>query len=56
MPRLFHFAALLLLLAPLTLAGCGDTWQGLKKDTKENVEAVGKGVEKAGKKLQDVAD
>jgi predicted small secreted protein len=35
------------------LAGCGDTWQGLKKDTGENVEATGEAVEKAGEKIKE---
>lgn len=48
--------SLLVLSAPLLLAGCGDTWQGVKKDTKENVSAVGKGIEKAGEKIQKAAD
>ncbi len=35
------------------LTGCGDTWQGLKKDTGENLEAAGEAVEKAGKKIKE---
>lgn len=56
MSPLFRLAALFALVAPLTLAGCGDTWKGLKKDTKENVEAVGEGLEKAGEKIRKSAD
>tara|TARA_R110001606_G_scaffold37653_1_gene106258 strand:+ start:136 stop:300 length:165 start_codon:yes stop_codon:yes gene_type:complete len=30
------------------LAGCGDTWHGLKKDTGENLKKAGETLEKAG--------
>jgi hypothetical protein len=33
------------------LAACGDTWQGMKKDTGENMEATGEAIEKAGEKV-----
>lgn len=36
-----------------TLSGCGDTWQGVKKDTGDNIEATGKAVEKAGQKVKE---
>lgn len=36
-----------------TLAGCGDTWQGVKKDTGDNLEAAGKTVEKAGEEIKE---
>jgi hypothetical protein len=35
------------------LAGCGDTWQGVKKDTGDNLEATGEAVEKAGEKIKE---
>ncbi len=35
------------------LAACGDTWKGAKKDTGENVEATGKAIEDAGKRIKD---
>ena len=35
------------------LTGCGDTWQGVKKDTGDNLEATGKAVEKSGKKVKE---
>ncbi|MDP2018750.1 entericidin EcnAB [Hydrogenophaga sp.] len=38
----------------LTLAGC-NTWTGVKQDAKEVGTAAGKGVEKAGEKIQGVA-
>ena len=34
------------------LAGCGDTWRGMKKDTGENLEKSGEAVSGAGKKVQ----
>ncbi|MBK8907530.1 MAG: hypothetical protein IPM60_06420 [Rhodospirillales bacterium] len=33
-------------------AACGDTWRGVKKDTRDNVKATGEGVEKTGEKIQ----
>jgi predicted small secreted protein len=36
----------------LGLAACGDTWRGVKEDTRENTQAVGQGVERAGEKIQ----
>jgi predicted small secreted protein len=39
-------------LSVFVLAGCGDTWSGLKKDTGENMEATGKAIEKAGEKVK----
>lgn len=45
----------LLVLIPfaVALSGCGDTWQGLKKDTGDNMEAAGEAVEDAGKKVKE---
>jgi hypothetical protein len=38
-PKLRPLAALLMALGiSLGVAACGDTWQGLKEDTAENVE------------------
>jgi predicted small secreted protein len=42
-------------LALLGLIGCSNTWSGVKQDTRQNVDAVGQGVEKAGEKIQDAA-
>ena len=39
----------------LGLAACGQTWQGVKQDTRENTQAVGRGVERAGEKIQQQA-
>ncbi len=40
------------LLLTALLAGCGDTWRGLKKDTGENLEKTGRAIEKAGGKVK----
>ena len=40
-------------LLALTLAGCGDTWHGVKKDTSENLERAGQAIEEAGKKIKE---
>ena len=56
---------LLFVTAALALGGCGSTWQGAKKDTKENASTVGnavgtgldkagQGMEKAGEKVKEV--
>jgi predicted small secreted protein len=37
---------------PVLLAGCGDTWRGVKKDTGENLEKTGRALEKAGSKVK----
>lgn len=49
-----------MLLSPLSvlvfagvLAGCGDTWEGAKEDTKDNVEATGEVIEDTGEKIKD---
>lgn len=55
MSRANHSRRLLLALAlsaPALLAGCGDTWRGLKKDTGENLEKTGRAIEKAGEKVK----
>ncbi len=38
----------------LTLAAC-NTWSGVKQDAREAGQAAGKGIEKAGEKVQEVA-
>jgi predicted small secreted protein len=49
-------AALMLLGGIATLAACGDTWRGLKQDTRDNTAAVGRAVEKGGEKIQESVD
>jgi predicted small secreted protein len=46
---------LLAMVAVFGLAACGDTWRGVKEDTKENTQAVGRGIERAGEKIQEQA-
>jgi hypothetical protein len=46
-------AVLLSAMLIVALSGCGDTWQGVKKDTGDNLEATGKAVEKAGEKVKE---
>ena len=52
MKRIAWIAAALALSA--TLAGC-NTWTGVKQDAKEVGSAAGKGIEKAGEKIQGVS-
>jgi predicted small secreted protein len=40
----------------LNLAACSDTWQGMKQDTGQNMEAVGQSIDKAGEKVKDTAE
>jgi predicted small secreted protein len=42
-------------LLALGLAACGDTWRGVKQDTGENMEAVGKTMEGAGEDVKEKA-
>lgn len=37
----------------IAMTACSETWRGAKQDTKDNVESVGRGVEKAGEKIQE---
>ena len=48
-------ALLVLVGTSLALTACGDTWNGMKQDTSDNTAAVGRGMEKAGEKVQDTA-
>jgi hypothetical protein len=49
-PFVLNFLVLGLLV--VTLAACGDTWEGLKQDTGENVEATGRAIEKVGEAVR----
>jgi predicted small secreted protein len=44
---------LLLLMIAGAVAACGDTWSGMKQDTKDNVEATGEAMEDAGEEVKD---
>lgn len=46
----------LALVAVLGLGACGNSWRGLKQDTKENTGAVGRGIERGGEKIQDAVE
>jgi predicted small secreted protein len=46
----------LALMLGLSVAACGDTWRGMKKDTGQNMEAVGETVDKAGEKVEESAE
>lgn len=35
------------------LGACGDTWEGAKKDTGENLEKTGQAIENTGKKVKE---
>ena len=54
------FVPLMLITAALALGGCGSTWQGAKKDSKENTgtvtNAVGTGLDKAGQGMEKAGD
>ncbi|MEQ9639681.1 MAG: hypothetical protein RIM84_06605 [Alphaproteobacteria bacterium] len=46
-------ATLLALAFVGSLAACGDTWRGAKRDTGQNLEATGNAIEKAGEKVKE---
>lgn len=48
-------ALILLSFVPFVLAACGDTWRGVKEDTRDNTAATGRAVEKTGDKIQGAA-
>ena len=50
-PRRLILSFVLLCFAT-TLASCGDTWNGVKKDTGENLEATGNAMHNAGEKVK----
>ena len=46
--RSIFFNLLLLGLLTVSLAACGDTWEGVKQDTGDNLDATGEALEDAG--------
>ena len=48
-------AALFALAMAGGLSSCGDTWEGVKKDTSDVTKATGEVIEDAGEKVQDAA-
>ena len=47
--------ALVLLLGAM-LAACGSTWEGMKQDTGENLEALGGGMESTGEDIEEESE
>ena len=47
--------ALILLLGSM-LAACGSTWEGMKQDTGENLEALGGGMESTGEDIEEESE
>jgi predicted small secreted protein len=45
-------AALVALTLATTLAACGDTWRGAKKDTGENLNTTGESIDRAGDRVR----
>ena len=37
----------------LSVAACGNTWEGLKKDTSQNTQATGHALQQGGKKIDE---
>ena len=46
----------LALLVGAMLAACGSTWEGMKQDTGENLEAMGGGMESTGEEIQEESE
>ena len=44
----FLMVAIMLSGLAAALSACGDTWNGVKEDTGQNLEKTGKAIEKAG--------
>lgn len=51
-PRQSIVATLSIVALVGALAGCSNTWEGLKKDTGNNMEATGKALEKGGESVK----
>ncbi|MBS7349932.1 MAG: entericidin EcnAB [Comamonas sp.] len=51
-----HILALITLALAFTLGACSNTWTGVKEDSKKAGHATGKGLEKAGEKLQQITE
>jgi hypothetical protein len=47
---------ILILLFGSMLAACGSTWEGMKQDTGENLEAMGGGMESTGEEIQEESE
>jgi predicted small secreted protein len=51
--KYFLFGIVFLFIFSLAIAGCSNTWTGIKKDTKKAGEAIEDTYEKTKKKLED---
>ena len=46
------FGSIFLFAFAVSVAGCDDTWRGIKRDTGENLEKTGEALDKAGEKVK----
>jgi predicted small secreted protein len=46
-------ASFFVLVFAAAVSGCGDTWEGAKEDTSDNLKSTGKALDKAGDKVED---
>ena len=51
--KLLFVGIVAITLFSLTISGCSNTWQGLKKDTKKAGKAIEKAYKKTKKKIED---
>jgi predicted small secreted protein len=47
---------LLVVLGVVVLSACGNTWEGIKKDSSEAGKAIGEATESAGKTIKEAAE
>jgi predicted small secreted protein len=50
--RCLRLSVLVASLLALGLGACSETWKGVKEDTRENVQATGQALEKAGENIK----
>lgn len=48
-------ACISVLAVVLSVTACSNTWHGVKQDTKNAGKATGRGIERAGEKLQEIS-
>ena len=56
MKKIEKLMALSVFVAALAMVGCGDTVEGMKKDTADAVEATEEAAEKAAEKVEEAAE
>ncbi|MBK8174076.1 MAG: hypothetical protein IPK66_01850 [Rhodospirillales bacterium] len=54
--RMLRLPVLAFSLLSFGLMACSETWEGVKEDTKDNVETTGQGIEKAGENIKKQAE